>query len=892
MADAPAGDRRSRPFRRVAAAAALALVSAALYAVLLSPMPKNFFSGIPFGAFAWEALPRRLQPGDHLQLMYHFDLVRQFLSGEVAFPCNLWEFNLGDETVGRAFDFFYAPFSVPYALLCACGLPDAAAWNAVQFFSVFLGLAFCYALARRYGAGRIGAFAAAALATSVPYRWTMLANGSPTGFAMALVPAVALGADIAVRDRKLRGGILSGAALFACYASDLHCFLFAALAFPVWGLAALVRSADNPFAGIGRFLRLVLAVLPVAVSAVAALALRTVSGPDVEGTALAFGRSLDEISLNSPSLWALFDPFFECHAAESFYVGLPLVLAVSVAAATVFVRLDRELIFAARNSGSSRARAFPRPFSGSGAAISLAGCFLAFAVVGAFFFALGTNGPADAAVLRLMRAAFGPVRCVRQPVKVFCLLPALLAPLFAAAFLRSGRTAAFRGRAAAAVAAVALAAVGWESRTMYAGVCLLPGANGAWDAVAADAAARGADARALVLPIWPGDAAWSSVYQHLAVRSRVRMVNGYSPLATRAFNRDVCGFYSPMAQGGVSREQFDGLAGIGVTHVILQEKAFAPGSSPFPFAATLRRFFANPAFRFVGESDGSWAFALERDPPESAFVPAKLPGPMAEYPVPDVSAWKIKPPKSGFSAKLVVSPEACGPDSGWLVLARNDGPVSAVSIVRDETGAWHSVTSSLPRDLSAPENAARAMFVPSGIPGPDRKAYLDTEGAGSVAFAAWTSSGGVVESAPGAPDGVFRLNPGLFKHDTGLVAGVSPDNPVPTGISFRKGRDTPSHYAATGPGLPLALPPGRYEWRFAFSPEDAVPAPGADWPAAVYEIGGVSKSARPGGRASQVSGSFSYDGVSPVTFSVHWPGSEDCVLSAIDIRPATAAPGR
>ena len=230
---------------RLRAALALAALALALWAAFLRPLPAHVARGIAYTSYAGDAPARTLVQGDHLQLLYHFDLFDSYLRGRLPWFRNLWEFNTSDEARPPRPDLCYFPFALPYSLARSAGASDAFAWNLAQWLSILLGLAFCHALARRCGAGPGAALACAALATCVPYRWVVLAGGSPTGFGMGLVPGVALGVDIAVRDRRLRGGILAGALVLACYAADLHCFLFAVLALPLWGLVALLRSPPS-----------------------------------------------------------------------------------------------------------------------------------------------------------------------------------------------------------------------------------------------------------------------------------------------------------------------------------------------------------------------------------------------------------------------------------------------------------------------------------------------------------------------------------------------------------------------------------------------------------------------------------------------------------------------
>ena len=166
------------------------LGAVALYAAFMWPSHRHLGDGIPYTSYNAEvAEARTLVPGDPLQLLYHFQLVRGMFSGRVPPFTNLYEFNLGDDDGRRAFDPYYVPFSLLFAATSPA-LGDAAAWNLSLFTAVLLGFLLLLALARRFQgdeASEALAFAAAFIATCVPYRWVTLAGGSPTGFGIALI---------------------------------------------------------------------------------------------------------------------------------------------------------------------------------------------------------------------------------------------------------------------------------------------------------------------------------------------------------------------------------------------------------------------------------------------------------------------------------------------------------------------------------------------------------------------------------------------------------------------------------------------------------------------------------------------------------------------------------
>ena len=93
------------------------------------PLAKQFSRAIPWtGDRAGGATVQELVPGDHLQLLYHFWLMRDMLAGHTPWFANVYEFNLGDDAARIESGAYYAPFSLVYAALAGWG-GDAWGWN-------------------------------------------------------------------------------------------------------------------------------------------------------------------------------------------------------------------------------------------------------------------------------------------------------------------------------------------------------------------------------------------------------------------------------------------------------------------------------------------------------------------------------------------------------------------------------------------------------------------------------------------------------------------------------------------------------------------------------------------------------------------------------------------
>ena len=823
-------------------ALALAALAALLFGAFLWPLPAHLAGGVAYTAHATAGEPpRTLVQGDHLQLQYHFDLVHEMLAGRIRAFSNPREFAVDPATPApRRVDPFYFPFALPYALL-RFALPDALCWNLAQLLSVFLGLLFCHRLARRFGAGPLAALATAALASCVPYRWVVLAGGSPTGFGMGLVPGVALGADMAVCDRSVRGGALAGALLFCLYAADLHCFLFAALSLPLWGALALLRSER----GLRRPFALAAPLAPIALGGALAGALGLFAKAGYEGTDAAAGRTLRELEVNSPDWHAFFDPSYFSHSPDQFYMGVVLALCLVAAGLAVVAAF--------------------RPRAGRWRA-PLAGAVLGAAILFVFCLALGTHGPLEALPLRLVRKLVPPFRMVRQPLKVFCLLPALYAAFFALAWSLRPRLRFSKGTIAPAVAIVLLAFLSGH-RGMRAGICLEPGrADAAWLAAAADARARGVAPRALVLPIWPGDSSWSSIYQYHAVRAGVSMLNGYAAVRTHDYAERVFRRFETMTEGDLTDDQLAGLRQLGVTHVILHENAFPAKVSPFPFGETLRRHLADPRLRLVGWNPGVWAFAVcdrEDDAPwPTALEPGlRIEGPDPAPVVPAATArhWRFDPPATNAAVKLRSFAGIRRDGFGWLVRAEADKDLVLVTSVPGS--GEPAATNRFPAVEGAAPGSWRLAWVPAPFPGSNLWTRLETPGTARISDLTFAED---PAARPAADPLLFIPASGLV-HEFGATSFLSLNGvlqPLP-GLSFSPGRDPPC-VAAEGPGLPLPLAPGR--WRAVLEPRND-PAPARFRFADGAGLPGAAVS--PDGRAI----AFDYDGTAFADFRVLHDGA-------------------
>ena len=101
--------------------------------------------------------------------------------------------------------------------------------------------------------------------------------------------------------------------------------------------------------------------------------------------------------------------------------------------------------------------------------------------------------------------------------------------------------------------------------------------------------------RVLYLPVWPGDSAHSGLYLYAVTRTRVPMINGYSPARAAAVRRRLSS--SPLAAMNVGRSRRPArpkaLRRLDITHVVVDRAGFPPQVSPYPSAFTVGRLGAS-----------------------------------------------------------------------------------------------------------------------------------------------------------------------------------------------------------------------------------------------------------------------------------------------------------
>jgi len=602
---APAEAKRLTPGRITLVSVVLTV---ALWALFAWPLPRHMGTGIPSSPRNVEKYnTRAMMPGDHLQLLYHFRLASDMLTGKIPLMQNPYEFNTGDDTERFEPGPFYFPFSAVFAAAAALG-GQAFGWNLTGLLALIVTYLATWRLARRFTVSeRVAAFAAL-VSIALPYRWIVVLGGSPTGFAMTLVPLLFWGLDVAARDGKISGGIAAGVAILLAFCSDLHVFFFSVLATPFWCILALTARTMKARLSARACRRIAVALIPVIVLGLAAFWLSRITARELAGADMGKGWALREIARYSPWPRGLFR-WENMGITNQVYVGITMPLLLTLGALSLLLAAFQKPI-------DKRWQDNANPTGSRHAALGLL-VLLALGLVLAVSLALGTNGPFKGGLLELCRTLVPPYRMVRQTAKVYCLVPTLLA--VAGALSLSALADTFRKAGTVLCVIFALALVVESRFQVNATVCVLDRAQPAYAAVAVDAHASGQLPRALALPLWPGNSHWSSLNQYYASVHRVRMVNGYRPAVARAYRATFRRLESAN-QGLFSDAQLNWLLERGIGHVLLHEDAFPEKVSPFPVAITLGRLLEHPRLELLEQHEQVWAFRVLAEPDDDARI--------------------------------------------------------------------------------------------------------------------------------------------------------------------------------------------------------------------------------------------------------------------------------
>ena len=559
-----------------------------LWGIFSWPLPAHFSTGVPQSDRNIEKHHvRKMIPGDQLQLMYHFWLAKDMIAGKTPLFTNAYEFNQGKDEELRRPDPYYAPYSIVFAFFNTF-LSRAAAWNIAGLLSVAVMLLSSYWLVFRLTEDRFSAFIAALLASTFPYRWITLLIGSPTGFGISLIPLTALGLHIAVKDGKWTGGIIAGMAVFFSYCSDLHVLYFNMLTLPFWTLLFLLLKKDFSLSAPRTCIKPGLAILPAVILAGLTAFTASAAGAHLQQTDMAEGRPEKLIIKYSARSRGLFS--WENHGIDNHvffgHIALLIVLIALISFTVAALRRRTPL----RNTAF-----FVLVLVASLCIVSLA---------------LGSNGIADGWMMWKCRDLIPKYNMIRQPVKIYCLIPLFLAVLAGFGVKQFIASVSPKRHPAFWISVLAvLCLVEWRMQISPT-ICLLADDQPAYAAVAESARSEGRKPHIAAIPLWPGDSHWSSLYEHYVSLYRIRMLNGYSPAIGNDYFESVVKPLDSVNRGVLTQTQIDLLRGMGVDYLLFHQDAYPDQVSPYPASRALVSFLNHPNLSLIKQSESIWAFEI------------------------------------------------------------------------------------------------------------------------------------------------------------------------------------------------------------------------------------------------------------------------------------------
>ncbi len=576
------------------------LLSTLVWIAFSWPLPRYVASGVPSSSTSVEkGQVRSMIMGDHLQMVYSYWIFSDMLSGKTRFFHNLYEFNTGNDAERRYVGFDFAPYTLIFTLAYWIG-GRAFAWNMTGLVSLWLTLAVTWLLLRNYTRKDVTAMLMSLISIALPYLWAVNLGGSPTGYTMAFVPMLLWGIDTGIRRGKVIGGMVAGLSILCSFLNDAHVLLFSLLLAPCWAIFVALHAREERFWDMRRWWRMFLGLLPFALIALMlVLRLQLSVGEEVSDTTVEHGRSMVEVAGFSPHPEGL-TAWRGTGVSSSIYVGhvLPLLFLVSVLA------MFRHMVKA------------PGKHWREAAALL---CILA-GVSGVIILSLGPHGPMHGRFFNLARRFIPNFSMIRQPAKIYCIMPSLLG---VAACLSLGPIMPLLARRRVQTALLAAIAVLFcleYKLQVRPTVCVLDNAQAAYAAVAEDAESKGEDPRAIVIPVWPGESAWSSLYQHYVSLYRIRMVNGYLPVVPNDYIESIYKKFEYLNGGIVTDEHLDGLLERGIEYLLLHEDAFPEQVSSFAVSFTLSRFLEHPRLKLLKQGENIWAFRVLAAPDAGAVV--------------------------------------------------------------------------------------------------------------------------------------------------------------------------------------------------------------------------------------------------------------------------------
>lgn len=118
------------------------------------------------------------------------------------------------------------------------------------------------------------------------------------------------------------------------------------------------------------------------------------------------------------------------------------------------------------------------------------------------------------------------------------------------------------------------------------------------------------DKKVLEIPLWPGDSAWTSIYQYYVTLYRYKMINGYDPGVSKRYIDEIFGNLYPLDFGELKEKEYSFLNKLNVKYIVMHEEEFPRKVSPFPFRSSLDNMKRSPYVTFIKKDGLIYLFKL------------------------------------------------------------------------------------------------------------------------------------------------------------------------------------------------------------------------------------------------------------------------------------------
>ncbi|VAX19621.1 hypothetical protein MNBD_NITROSPINAE03-737, partial [hydrothermal vent metagenome] len=464
---------------------------------------------------------------------YHLGLLRDAVRGKIDWFSNPYEFATS-YTKEPGPSTYFLPFSILSIPLL--GHSIQAGYNLLILLSLFFGGLSAYLFTKRVTGSLAGGLAGGLLFDIVPVRLTELYGGHPSGFALFLFPLTLYFFDKALFGRSFFYSALAGicsVALAYQYLFFSYFLLIFLLPYSIFRLVPAVKSAIKA----ARMKKLIVASLPF----LAGIGLTLYAGMSFDsgflgGSTSEGGRSMAEIALFSPPVKGAIDKT----SGMSVYLGYALLLLpVSIIIA-----------FILRKKGDREGNEI---------------LFFVSVFIISYCLAFGLSLDQYVPLYSFFYDHFPYFSLSRTPAKI------MVIAIFAISVL-AGYVVKYTWRRGLPIRIAGVLLIAFIAADFHPGgpigVTFLDKENKIYAAIAKDGSA---DNKVLNLPIWPGDSAWSSIYQFYAVESGTYMLNGYSPLVAKKYIDNIFWPLVAMNSGAVGKKEVDLLKNEGVKWIVFHE---------------------------------------------------------------------------------------------------------------------------------------------------------------------------------------------------------------------------------------------------------------------------------------------------------------------------------